>query len=292
MRSKIWPWKEPQNQPTVVLHFHPSLPAREVMGALITNFQFTYLHVTFTVLHLLAFLNQHQVSEDKVVGKCSDACTLIFQCISGENIIFLGANLGQPPYLEGGHHAGIWICFVPCSSPPDAESMLQLVLPSGTDIATGSWLRLQVVGKHRQHCGQPGIREFKMQHDILKLLQAFTCEVQGSPQVPPAADSPSPICPPLLSPFLVVAKPQCRARGKKSALPPHLAQLMALDQSGRTCLSHARTSWGMEGSAKPPARKGISAPVRVCVCVHANHSWPVNHCQRSQILGHSSGTNQ
>lgn len=26
---------------TVVLHLHPSLPAREVMGALITNFQFT-----------------------------------------------------------------------------------------------------------------------------------------------------------------------------------------------------------------------------------------------------------
>lgn len=28
------------------------------------------------------------------------------------------------------------------------------------------------------------------------------------------------------------------------------------------------------------------------VCGHANHSWPVNHCQYSHVLGHSSGTNQ
>lgn len=103
------------------------------------------------------------------------------------------------------------------------------ILPHGP----GSDLRL--LGKHGQHCGQPGIHELKMQYDILKLLQAFTCDVQGSPQVSPAADSPSPTCPPLLSPVLVVAIPQCRARGKRSSLPPCLAQLMAVDQRGITC---------------------------------------------------------
>ena len=101
--------------------------------------------------------------------------------------------------------SGWALCLAACPQMQRACSIMfyavARILPQGA----GSDLRL--LSKHSQHCGQPGIREFKMQYSILKLLQAFTSDVQGSPQVPPAADSPSPVCPPLLSPVSVVAKP-------------------------------------------------------------------------------------
>lgn len=83
----------------------------------------------------------------------------------------------------------------------------------------GSGSDLKLLGKHRQHHGHPGIHEFKMHHDIFKLLQAFLCDV-----VAPfwgAGFTPSSSCSqdliihllssPLPSPVLVVAKLQCRA---------------------------------------------------------------------------------
>lgn len=163
----------------------------------------------------------------------------------------------------------------------NSENLLWSVLYSGRGIAQASGCRAKMNSGQNttslNDCGGSRVMWWPLSG------------VQDSPQVPSAAHSPSPTCPHFLCPD---ANPESGTRGVGgSALPPHLTEMVAPDQRDRTCLSCARTPWGRRGAHSCQHTRAFWH-LQLCVCEHANHSWPVNHCQHSHILGHSSGTNQ
>lgn len=172
---------------------------------------------------------------------------------------------------------------MPLCLPSDEDNLIQLVILSGRNFATGLWSWPQVWEQKTAH---PAIlpNEFRMGYGISDHGSSYVMwwpfsGVQGSPHIHPAACSPIPACYPHPYP---ADKPQSRARGKQSAHPPCPAQLVALKrQSLRVPCQDRELS----------AHTGHFSTCE-CVCEHAKRSWPVNHCQHSHILGHSSGTNQ